>query len=69
MSATKWKTKGFVRPYVRRGWKIPHGGLCNRAEEAGEKSGFDAPDRWLREVEPEEEGRLDSSLTDSCLAR
>lgn len=52
MSATKWKTRGFIRPYSPRGWKIPHGGLCNPAEEALEKPGAEADDGWLREVEP-----------------
>ncbi len=24
MSATKWKTRGFVRPWTARNWPIPH---------------------------------------------
>ena len=28
MSATKWKTRGYVRPWTPRQWPIPHIGEC-----------------------------------------
>ena len=31
MSATKWKTRGFVRPWAPRNWPIPHIGECRAA--------------------------------------
>ncbi len=33
MSATKWKTQGFVRPWTPRNWPIPHIGECRAGEE------------------------------------
>jgi len=29
MSATKWKTKGRIRPYAPRNWAFSHVAICN----------------------------------------
>lgn len=33
MSATKWKTRGSVRPWTPRQWPIPHVGECLAGSE------------------------------------
>lgn len=34
MSATKWKSRGEVRPYVPRNWAISHVALCGQVRES-----------------------------------
>lgn len=37
MSATQWKTRGFVLPYVPRNWPIAHVALCRGEPDAPEE--------------------------------
>ncbi len=62
MSATKWKTRGYVRPYAPREWAIPHVGLCSQAAEAREEHESNVEDGWLREMEPDGGGHILGSL-------
>lgn len=34
MSASKWKSRGEVRPYVPRNWAISHVALCGQVRES-----------------------------------
>jgi len=45
MSATKWKTKGFLRPWTPRNWPIPHIDACPVGDE------------WVVEVKPSDTQR------------
>jgi len=62
MSATIWKTRGFVCPYAPRRWKIPHAGLCDQVFAAGVEPETGAEDGWLRVVEPENGGHIIGSF-------
>lgn len=37
MSATQWKTRGFVLPYAPRNWPIAHVALCSVEPDAPEE--------------------------------
>ncbi len=46
MSATKWKTKGRIRPYAPRNWALSHVALCNPECEV-EPVTFPGPDEVI----------------------
>jgi len=67
MSATQWKTRGFVLPYVPRNWPIAHVALCSVEPDVPEEPR--ALDARSQGDEPDARAPRRPSLTDPLLVR